>query len=481
MSIRTIVRGLSALLLGFALSFIAPIVTALCYGEPLTPFLIPSLILIGVSGMLLLIIPRRSSTYFTRDSFAIVTLFWTLVCIVGAVPFVLSIDGIGWVDALFEAASGFTTTGATIYSDVEVLPKSILLWRSLTHWLGGMGIIVLAVAVLPILGVSGFRLMSAEAPGPDIEKLTPRITHTARVFWLIYFSFTIVETALLIFGGMGVFDAINHTFATLATGGFSTKNASIAAFNSSYIEWVVILFMFLSGINFALYFRALTGRFDIIRNNSELKAYVFLFTLAVLIVAASLYFTGEYSGIETVFRYSAFQVATLMTSTGFATADYTLWPMLPQGMLLLMLFIGGCVGSTSGGIKMMHVTVMIKTAGKQLRSLVYPRGMFPIRLNKKPLDSAIVTAVSGFVFLYIVFVVISTIVVVSSGTDITTALTASLACIGNIGPGFGDVGPASNFAFFPDYVKLWLAAIMILGRLEIYTVLILFTPFFYHK
>ncbi|MFO7730344.1 MAG: potassium transporter TrkG, partial [Spirochaetia bacterium] len=281
MSIRTIVRGLSALLLGFSLSFLAPIVTALYYGEPLTPFLIPSLILIGISGMLLLLIPRRSSTYFTRDSFAIVTLFWTMVCIVGAVPFVLSVDGIGWVDALFEAASGFTTTGATIYSDVEVLPKSLLLWRSLTHWLGGMGIIVLAVAVLPILGVSGFRLMSAEAPGPDIEKLTPRISHTARVFWIIYFGFTVVETALLIFGGMGVFDAINHTFATLATGGFSTKNASIAAFNSSYIEWVVTLFMFLSGINFALYFRALTGRFDIIRNNSELKAYVFLFTLAV--------------------------------------------------------------------------------------------------------------------------------------------------------------------------------------------------------
>lgn len=467
--------------MGFSISFLAPIFTAFYYGEPLFPFLLPGCILVCISGILLLTIPRKNSTYFTRDSFAIVTLFWTMVCLVGAIPFILSIEGIGWVNAVFEAASGFTTTGATIFSDVEVLPKSILLWRSLTHWLGGMGIIVLAVAVLPVLGVSGFRLMSAEAPGPDIEKLTPRISHTARVFWLIYFGFTIIETALLIFGGMGVFDAINHTFATLATGGFSTKNASIAAFNSAYIEWVVALFMFLSGINFALYFRALTGRFDIIRNNSELKAYVFLFTVSVGIVAATLYITGTYTGVEPVLRYGTFQIATLMTSTGFATADYTLWPMLAQGMLLLMLFIGGCVGSTSGGIKMMHVTVMIKTAAKQLRALVYPRGVFPIRLNKKPLDQAITTAVSGFVFLYIVFVVLSTIVVASSGTDFVTALTASLACIGNIGPGFEGVGPTSNFAFFPDYVKIWLAAIMILGRLEIYTVLILFTPFFYRK
>lgn len=429
----------------------------------------------------MLTVPRRTSEYFIRDSFAIVTLSWTTICVIGAIPFVISIEGIGIVNAIFESTSGFTTTGATIFSDVETLPRSLLLWRSLTHWLGGMGIIVLAVAVLPILGVSGFRLMSAEAPGPDVEKLTPRISHTARVFWLIYFGFTVIETSLLMMGGMGAFDAINHTFATLATGGFSTRNASIAAFNSAYIEWVIITFMFLSGVNFALYYRAITGRFDIIRNNSELKAYVFLFAVAVALVAGSLSYNNEYDGLEPVFRYGAFQVATLMTSTGFATADYTLWPMLAQGILFLMLFIGGCVGSTSGGIKMMHVSVMMKTAVKQLRSLIYPRGVFPVRLNKKPLDNGIITAISGFVFLYLVFVIISTIIVASGGTNFTTALTASLACIGNIGPGFGGVGPASNFAFLPHYVKLWLAAIMILGRLEIYTVLILFMPFFYRK
>jgi len=480
-NILTVLRGLSALLLGFSFSFTAPILTALYYGEPLLPFLLPGVATACLSAATLLIVPRQGSVFLTRDSFAIVTLAWTLICVVGSIPFTLSNTEIGIVNAFFESASGFTTTGATIFSDVEILPKSILLWRSLTHWLGGMGIIVLAVAVLPILGVSGFRLMSAEAPGPDVEKLTPRISHTARVFWLIYFGFTVVETVLLMFGGMGLFDAVNHTFATLATGGFSTRNASIAAFESGYIEWVVTLFMFLSGVNFALYFRAITRRFDVIFANSELKAYVLLFLLAVGIVTASLLSSGQYEGVEKALRYGAFQVATLMTSTGFATADYTLWPMLAQGILLLMLFIGGCVGSTSGGIKMMHVTVMIKTAAKQLRTLVYPRGVFTIRINKKPVDQAIVTAVSGFVFLYIVFVVISTIVVSSSGTDFTTALTASLACMGNIGPGFGGVGPTSNFAFFPDYVKLWLAAIMILGRLEIYTVLILFTPVFYRK
>lgn len=481
MNIRTVLRGLAAVLLGFSFSFIAPIATAVYYGESFLPFLLPGISTAFMAAAVLLIVPRQGSPYLTRESFAIVTLAWSLICLVGSIPFILGIDGIGWVNAVFESASGFTTTGATIFPDVEVLPRSILLWRSLTHWLGGMGIIVLAVAVLPILGVSGFRLMSAEAPGPDVERLTPRIAHTAQVFWLIYFGFTIVETVLLMLGGMSLFDAVNHTFATLATGGFSTKNASIAAFESNYIEWIVTLFMFLSGVNFALYFRAFTRRFDIIRTNSELKAYIFLFVSAVGIVTLSLFSTGEYNGLEEALRYGAFQVATLMTSTGFATADYTLWPMLAQGMLLLMLFIGGCVGSTSGGIKMMHVTVMMKTASKQLRALVYPRGVFTIRLNRKPVDQAIVTAISGFVFLYMVFVVISTIVVVSSGTDFTTALTASLACIGNIGPGFGGVGPASNFAFFPDYVKLWLSAIMILGRLEIYTVLILFTPIFYRK
>ena len=475
-SIRSLARSIGVICAGIAVTLLAPTLVAVRYGEPWLPFAAP----LGVMGVVSVIgyLLRRDEPVplGPRDGVQVVVIAWLLMCMVGAAPFVISGVTQSVADAVFESTSGFTTTGSSVFADVESLPKSILFWRSFSHWLGGMGIIVLAVAVLPALGVGGFQMLRAEAPGPEVERLAPRIAQTARVFWLIYAAITVLEVVLLLLGGMSLFDAVNHSFATLATGGFSTRNASIASFQSPYIEWVVTTFMVLSGVNFALYYRALTGNFKRIAQDTELKVYATFFIVAVTAVVASLVLARTYSRFGDSARLGAFQVATLMTSTGFATADYTLWPGLARGILLVMLFIGGCVGSTSGGIKMLHVAVVGKLIRKQLRRLAHPRSVVTIQLNRVPVSPETENAVVAFVILYIAVVLVSTVVVASSGTDLETALTASLAAIGNVGPGFGKVGPALNFAFLPDYAKLSLSAVMIIGRLEIYSVLLLFVP-----
>jgi trk system potassium uptake protein TrkH len=478
---NALIRGIGTVSLILALFLAGPIVVAIFEGESIYPFLLPlvgsGLIALGI----LLLVPRPKKDVTHREGFALVTFSWLLACLIGSVPFVLFDVVPSFADAFFESTSGFTTTGSSVFSEVEALPRSILFWRATTHWLGGMGIIVMAVAVLPMLGISGYRLMQAEAPGPQVERLTPRIVHTARAFWLIYMAFTAVETVLLVVGGLSVFDALTHTFATLATGGFSTRNASIGSFGNAYVEWTITAFMILSGINFALYYRILIRDFGRILKDSQLKAYGFLFTVSVIAVTANLVRMGTFNKVGEAVRLGAFQVATLMTSTGFTTTDYTVWPALSQAILLMMLFVGGCVGSTSGGIKMLHVVVLAKVVGSQFRRLLNPRAVYTTRINQSPLENRTVTAVTSFVFLYLALVLLSTLVVASSGTDILTSLTASLAVIGNIGPGFGLVGPSGNFGFFPSAVKVWLSLVMIMGRLEIYTVLVLFWPRFIER
>ncbi len=479
MNVPRLVRSFSIILLIFSLFMLLPMLVALYFHETVLPFLVPAVSIIAVSGGLLLIVPSSSRGLTHRDSFVLVSFTWILICVTGSLPFFLSGAVTGFVDALFESTSGFTTTGSSIFSDVETLPYSLLFWRALTHWIGGMGIIVLAVAVLPFLGISGYQLMAAEAPGPEIERVTPRITHTAKVFWLFYVGFTVVETVLLMAGGLTFFDAITHTFATLATGGFSTKNGSIASFNNPYAEWVVSVFMILSGINFTLYYRLFIRDFTRIKQDTELKSYILFLGCSILIVIAGLFSYRVFTTYGESVRKGVFQVATLLTSTGFATADYTTWPFLTQSVLLLSLFIGGCVGSTSGGIKMMHVSILAKSFSQQIKKIIHPQGVFTIHYNRQVLPEKTRKAIAGFVTAYVALVLISTVVVASSNTDLISSLTASLAVIGNIGPGFGEVGPTGNFGFFPDYVKVWLSLVMILGRLEIYTVLVLLTPSFY--
>ncbi|MBN2041082.1 MAG: TrkH family potassium uptake protein [Spirochaetes bacterium] len=482
MNFKLILRFTAIVLLILSAFMLFPVIVALIYREYhlIKDFLIPVLIASLSGGMVLFTVKTDISRVHIRDGLFLVVMLWIIASVFGAVPFVLSGEIPGIIDAFFESASGFTTTGSSILTNIEDKSRSILFWRSLTHWLGGMGIISLVVAILPLLRVSGLQLLRAEMPGPEVEKLTPRIFRTASILWLIYVFITLIETVLLLFGGMDMFDALTHSFGTLATGGYSTRNASVAAFDSGYIDWVITVFMILSGINFSLYYRIISKQFIQVSRNTELRVYLGFYVIAVLIVVFSLY-GNVYKSIADCFRYGSFQVATLMTSTGYATADYDTWPSLAKSVLLLMLFIGGCVGSTSGGIKMLHVVTLVKQSLNEIKYLLHPRGIFPLKLDGKSLNKSFLYSVFGFVFLYISFVLLSTIVVSSSGTDLISSMSASLACIGNIGPGFGSVGPARNFAFFSGPVKLWLTFIMILGRLEVYTLIILFTPYYWKK
>ena len=480
MNYRIILRTLSALLVILAGALFVSAGIAAIYGEPMLPFLLPAAsgALTGILGIWLIPTDQTDSAGI-RDAGYIVVFTWVMACLIGAVPFLLQSDPLSVLspaDALFESASGFTTTGSTIFAEVEHLPRSILFWRSLTHWLGGMGIVVLAIAIIPFLGFSGVLLMGAEAPGPEVERLTPRITQTAQLFWMVYVGLTVIETILLVGGGLSFFDAVNHSFATVATGGFSTRNASIAAWDSVYVDGVVTLFMVLSGVNFALYFRLLIRDFGRVKRDSELKVYGSLYVISVVVVAMTLFLSRTYDNVGQAFRYATFQVATLMTSTGFATADYVLWPGAARGILLLMLFVGGSLGSTSGGIKIFHVTVLAKAAWREITRIRHPSAILTVWFNQQPLKEQVILAVAGFFFLYLTLVILSTIVVAAAGVDLETALSATLAAIGNIGPGFSRVGPTRNFAFFPDWTKLWLAFVMVAGRLEIYTLAIFLLP-----
>ncbi len=355
------------------------------------------------------------------------------------------------------------------------------MWRSTTHWLGGMGIVVLTVAILPLLGVGGLGLMEAEAPGPSVDKISPRISSTAKILWLIYVGMTVLEILLLLAGGLGLFDAVTHTFGTMATGGFSTRNASVGHFRSAYVDIVITVFMTAAGLNFTLYYRVLSGKVLAIFRDPEAKAYLGVFALATLVMAWDLSRHGSFAGFWTSLRYAGFNASTILTTTGFVNADYTLWPPLSQTVLFVLMFIGGCAGSTGGGIKVIRFVFLAKMAFTEMKYLLNPRGVFGIFVDGKPLRKNIIYDTAAFVLLYLFLVIATAVVVAAGGNDILTSLTASLACVGNIGPGFGRVGPVSNYAYLPDAVKLWLSFAMLAGRLEIYTIFILFTRAFWKR
>jgi len=415
----------------------------------------------------------------TREGFLMVTASWIAASAVGAVPFVLSGAIPSYTDAFFETMSGFTTTGASILTAIEPLPRSILFWRSLTHWLGGMGIVVLTVAILPFLGVGGVQLVRAESPGPTLDKIAPKITQTAKILWYLYLGLTVLETILLMLGGMDLFDALTHTFGTLATGGFSPRNASVGAYNSGYIDWVITIFMIMAGLNFGLYHKLLNGDIRDIFRNTEFKAYLGIFGVSVLIITIAL--LDVYGGFGKALRYAGFQAASIITTTGYATADFDLWPMAAKGVLFFLMFIGGCSGSTGGGPKVIRVVALFKLALNEMRYMSRPRGIFRVRINGEPVKKDFLYAVSGFVLLYMLCLMVVTIVVSIYGVDITTGFTTALVTVGNIGPGFGKIGPTMNYAFYSPFVKWVLSGAMLAGRLEVYTVLILLTPSFWSR
>lgn len=482
MNLTLVFKVTAVLLLVVSAFMVFPIIVAVYYGEleTISAFIVPMAGVAIACGGILFAFRRRNGELSTRSGFFLVTLSWLSAAAVGAVPFVLSGSIGSYTDAFFETMSGFTTTGATILTDIEALPRSILFWRSLTHWLGGMGIIVLTVAILPLIGVGGLQLMKAEAPGPSVDRLTPKITETAKILWLIYLGLTVLETTLLMFGGLSLFDALTHTFGTLATGGFSPKAASVGYYTSAYVHIVITVFMMGAGINFILYYRLLKGQFSIIRQNTEVKAYLGIFAVASLVIALSL--TGRtYGGFGESLRFASFQAASILTTTGYATADFATWPHLAQVVLFILMFIGGSAGSTGGGMKVIRIVTAVKQGVSEMRYLIHPRGVFTIRLNGSPVGKDVVYNITGLIFLYLAMLLLTTLVVAVGGHAIVTSFTTALVTLGNIGPGFGRVGPAGNYAFYQTPIKWYLSLIMMIGRLEVYTVLVLLTPSFWKR
>lgn len=435
-------------------------------------YALPCLISVAFAFAMIIAGRGRKVRLSTRGGFVIVALAWVFTSIFGAIPLASTGCVTNIADALFESVSGFTTTGATIFNSVEDLPRSINLWRCLMHWLGGMGVVTLTVALLPLLGVGGFQLIKAETTGPEKGKITPKITTTAKVLWFIYAGFTLLETVLLMLAGMDFLDALTHSFATLGTGGFSSRNSSVGSYNSLPIDIVCTVFMFLAGVNFSLYFYLITGKIQDIRQNTELKVYTSIFLISVLIIALNTY--GVYGGFFHSLRYASFNVASIVTTTGFATADFTLWPTASQAVIFFLFFIGGCSGSTGGGVKVVRWVILCKQLNNEIKRMLHPYGVFAIRLNHRAGRKDLVYGVASFMFLYGGVVLVTTFVGAFGGLDLFTSVTGAMSMVGNIGPGFGALGPSCNYGFLPSFVKLWYCFAMLAGRLELYTMLIFF-------
>ncbi|HSH43266.1 MAG TPA: TrkH family potassium uptake protein [Arenicellales bacterium] len=464
------------LLLFYSLSFLPSIAVSVFYRDGAWLVFTSAALITAGGGVLLWLSNLRFSEELTvRDGFLFVTLFWVVLGVLGALPFILGLH-LGVTDAVFESISGFTTTGATVVVGLDALPPSILYHRQQIQWLGGMGIIVLAVAILPLLGVGGMQLYRAEASGVSKnEKLTPRITETARALWLIYLALTIACALAYAAAGMTWFDSIGHAFTTVATGGFSTHDASIAHFNSVTIEAIAIVFMVLGGVNFAVHFLA-WRRLDMRRyvRDPEARAYVLIFAFATLLVAASLFWSQAYAGMGESFRYATFQVASILTSTGYGTATFADWPLHIPLVLVILSFTGGCAGSTAGGIKVLRIVLLAKLGVRQLFHLAHPRAISVIKLGRRPVPDDVVFSVWGFYVLYIVTSLLLTVAAMAAGLDLDSALGVTVATVNLLGPGLGEV--AANFATVDPVIK-WLGVFgMLAGRLEIFTLLILFLP-----
>jgi trk system potassium uptake protein TrkH len=478
MNYRAIWQILGRVLLIEAALLLLPLITGIWYRENLWPFVITMAAAAAAGGILISIKPKTDEI-FAREGFAAVGLSWIAMSLFGALPFVISGDIPNYIDALFETVSGFTTTGSSILKNVEIMSRSCMFWRCFTHWVGGMGVLVFIMAVLPMSGDHLMHVMRAEVPGPTVGKLVPRAKKTAVILYLIYVVMTLIETVMLLCGGMSFYDALLHSFATAGTGGFSTRAASIGYYNSAYIDIVIGTFMILFGVNFNLYFLILVGNFKAALKSEELRAYLGIIFFAVITIAINI--LGLFGNFFTALRYSYFQVASIISTTGFATTNFDKWPEYSRWMLVVLMLVGACAGSTGGGVKVSRFIILTKSALCDIKKLVRPRSVYKVRLEGKSLDEQTVQYSQIFFYIYLVIIFISVLLVSLDGFDLTTNLTATVACISNIGPGLSLVGPNGNFGMFSWFSKLVLIFDMLIGRLEIYPILLLCSPSFWRR
>ncbi len=465
------------------LCMIFPLLTGLWFGEKqiLPPLLISMLITVGC-GLCLIFFFRfpPGISIDKREGMAVVALCWIAAGFFGAFPFYLGGVFGTFTDAFFESVSGFTTTGASVLTEIEGVPKGFLFWRSFIQWLGGMGIIVLSVAILPFLGVGGMQLYKAEVPSPVPDKLQPRISETAKTLWKVYLLISLLELFLLKAGGLGLFEALCHTFTTMPTGGFSTRNVSVGAFDNAYFDLVILLFMLLAGINFSLHYQMLRKKPLAFWRDSECRFFLSLVAILVVLVSLNIY-GSVFKSLATAFRYGSFQVISIITTTGYTTADYETWPAFSKLVLFFCMFIGASAGSTGGGMKCIRIMLCFKYCYRELFSLIHPKAVTYVKIAGKTIPGEVMRSVLGFLCLYVLIFIVGSLLMAALGVNMTSAAAAVGASLGNIGPGFGTVGPLDNFAHIPVCGKWLLVLCMLLGRLEIYTILILLVPEFWRK
>ncbi|MBQ3548230.1 MAG: TrkH family potassium uptake protein [Clostridia bacterium] len=456
-----------------------PLITSLIYGEKcFLSFLITIFVALVLGFALTIINKSHDKTFFAKEGFVIVALSWVLLSAVGALPFVISGEIPNYIDALFETVSGFTTTGATILSNVEELSKSILMWRSLTHWVGGMGILVLVVAILPTDSGRSIHIIRAEMPGHSVGKLTPKLRVMTKQLYLIYIVLTVIEVIFLLCGGMPLFDSLVHSFGTAGTGGFGIKNDSIASY-SPYLQWVITVFMLLFGINFNLYYLLLVGRLRSAIKSEELWTYICLFISATALITYNIYSMS--TNFAEALRNAAFQVSSIMTTTGYATANFNLWPGLSKGILFILMFIGACAGSTAGGLKISRIVLLFKRVKSSVKHMIHPRSTEAVRFEGKKVDNDTLMGVLVYFAVYFICFTLILFVVLFEPFDFETSISAVAACFNNVGPGLSLVGPMGNYGVFSYISKIVLSVAMLLGRLEIFPMLILFSPTVWKK
>lgn len=453
-----------------------PALVALIYGENTVAgkILIIVVLCICLGSVFSRKRPKRSDI-FVKDGLMIVGLAWVMFSLLGALPFYFTGAIPRFVDAFFETVSGFTTTGSTILTDIESLPYGIHFWRAFTHWVGGMGVLVFVMAVIPLAGSKSLNIMKAEVPGPTMDKIVPKTRQTAKILYLIYVALTVAEVVLLVLGGMPLFDAFIHTFSTAGTGGFSNKADSVSFYDSAYIDGVITVFMALFGVNFNLFYLLLLGKFARVFKSEELRTYIGIIAVATLLITINIY--PMYGSFLTSFRYSSFQVTTIITTTGMMTTDFNLWPSFSKGILLMLMFVGACAGSTGGGLKVSRVLLLGKYIKSEIRKIVHPRSIVSVKVDGKVMDDTVIRSVTAYIMIYMSILVVSYLMISLNELDLETTLTSVITCINNVGPGFGEIiGPTQNFSTLSDFSKLVLTLDMLIGRLEIYPILFIFSP-----